>query len=158
MGKQKRVKQQETLHIEKSSFINKHFSKIVFGVLTLAAVLIASILFFPFSSKTEKVEVQIDQEVYAHGKSLYEANCVSCHGVEGAGNMQTQIPALDGSMHSWHHSDEWLINQIMHGGVNMPAVGTTLNWSQEDVEAVLTYFKQWWRPQHKRAQQGSIGE
>lgn len=162
MGKQKRIKQQNqddsANPVAEKSFIDKHFLKLVLGVLTLAVVLIASVMFLPNLNKAEPVEVQINQEVYNHGKILYEANCASCHGLEGAGNMQAQIPALDGSMHSWHHDDTYLINQILYGGTNMPAVGANLNWTQEDAEAVLTYFKQWWKPQHKRAQPGSIGE
>jgi len=162
MGKQKRLKQQKQDDSASSgaekSFIDKHFLKLVVGIGTLAAVIVASIIFLPNLNTTEKVEVLVNQEVFNHGKTLYEANCASCHGLEGAGNMQAQIPALDGSMHSWHHDDTYLVNQILYGGTNMPAVGANLSWSQEDAEAVLTYFKQWWTPQHKRAQSGSIGE
>ena len=144
--------------ITEKSFIDKHFFKLVFAVLTLATIVITSIIFLPNPNKSERVEVLINQEVYNQGKTLYEANCVSCHGPDGAGNIQAQVPALNGSMHSWHHDDANLISQILYGGGNMPAIGANLNWTEKEAEAVITYFKQWWSPQHKQAQDGSIGE
>lgn len=158
MGKQKRVKEDNANTMTRQpSFINKHFSKIVFGVITAAIAILALVIFYP--SGENKAELStVSQEVLLYGESLYEASCASCHGADGAGNNQTQVPALNGSMHSWHHNDDYLINKIRYGGINMPAVGANEGWTDVDVEAALTYFKQWWTGQQRKVQQGSIGE
>lgn len=163
MGKQKRVKEKQIEEgstktaTVKHSFISQHFSKMVFGIITLAVAILALVMFYP-SGKNDAELSTVSQEVLLHGEDLYKASCASCHGVDGEGNNQAQIPALNGSMHSWHHNDDYLINQIRYGATNMPAVGANEGWTDADVEAALTYFKQWWTNQQKKVQQGSIGE
>jgi len=151
MGKHKKS---ETSSV---SFVNKHLSKLIVGIFILGAVLLGLIQSYK-AQENEAQLMSISQEVLAHGEELYQSNCMSCHGEDGAGNMQNLIPALDGSMHSWHHDDEYLINQIRNGSQNMPAIGLNENWTDEDVEAVLSYFKQWWSKQQMNVQKGTIGE
>jgi len=140
-----------------TSFIKKHFSKLVIGIVIFGAILLGFI--FPYPSQKNKTQVTtVSKEVLAHGETLYQSSCASCHGADGAGNMQNGIPALDGSMHSWHHDDDYLINQIRNGSLNMPAVGLNENWTDDDIEAVLIYFKQWWIKQQMKVQKGTIGE
>lgn len=38
----------------------------------------------------------------------------------------------------------------------MPAVG--VGWTNDDLAPVLAYVKQWWTPEQRGAQQGSIAE
>ena len=38
----------------------------------------------------------------------------------------------------------------------MPAVGA--EWSDEEVDAVVSYIKAWWTPQQRTAQAGTLGE
>ena len=163
MEKQKKVKKDDiqesnsNIAITQPSFINKHFSKIVFGIITLAIAILALVIFYP-SGKNKPEISTVSQEVLLHGEVLYNASCANCHGIDGAGNNQARIPALNGSMHSWHHNDDYLINQIRYGNNKMPAVGANENWTDADVEAALTYFKQWWTGQQRKVQKGSIGE
>ncbi len=98
----------------------------------------------------------VTAEVLQVGESRYQAACAACHGVEGQGHVLLNAPALNGSEHSWHHPDEQIIGLIRNGGTNMPPVGAA--WDQEEIDAVLTYFKQWWSPQQRRSQTGTIGE
>lgn len=90
------------------------------------------------------------------GEKLYAANCQSCHGIKAVGesiSLQTitdrdykMAPALDGSAHAWHHTDESLVKTILEGsptkGSRMQGFKTTL--SQKDAKAVLAYFKSFW--------------
>ena len=98
----------------------------------------------------------VSAEVLELGEQKYAANCASCHGVEGQGNMQIGAPGLDGSAHSWHHDDGYLINQIRYGGMGMPAVAA--DWTDEEVDAVISYVKRWWDPQQRAMQPGDLGE
>lgn len=92
------------------------------------------------------------------GQDLYQSSCAVCHGSEGGGFATAGIPAppLDGSAHSWHHPDSQIIGWIRNGGVQMPAVGA--GWSDDEIRAVMAYFKQWWEPWQQEAQSGDVGE
>lgn len=98
----------------------------------------------------------VSAEVLALGETTFASSCAACHGAEGQGNQAVGAPALNGSMHAWHHSDEQLISQIRYGGVSMPAVGA--DWSDEEIAAVISYVKGWWSPEQRRSQQGTLGE
>ena len=98
----------------------------------------------------------VSAEVLALGETTFASSCAACHGAEGQGNQDVGAPALNGSMHAWHHSDEQLISQIRYGGMGMPAVGA--DWDDGEMTAVISYVKQWWSPQQRRSQQGNLGE
>jgi len=84
------------------------------------------------------------------GEVHYQANCASCHGVTGTGNSRASIPALDASMHAWHHSDALIATMIRQGGFMMPAVGP--DWSDEQITEVIAYIKEWWTPRQRASQ------
>jgi mono/diheme cytochrome c family protein len=98
----------------------------------------------------------VSQEILAYGEEIYQANCAACHGDQGQGHALAAAPALNGSEHSWHHSDGQITDLLRNGGTQMPAVAA--EWGDEDIEAVISYFKQWWSGQQRVAQRGSIGE
>ena len=89
------------------------------------------------------------------GGRLYTQNCVVCHQGTGQG-LASVFPPLDGS--EWvTGSEQRPIRILLHGlggeievkgatynGI-MPAFGpSTLNWSDEDIAAVLSYVRQEW--------------
>ena len=90
------------------------------------------------------------------GKTLYEANCASCHGLQGQGHIEPEAPALDHSEHAWHHPDEQIIAIIQNGGFNMPPVGAGMRG--EEIESIIVYMKGWWTEEQIDFQQGNIGE
>lgn len=90
------------------------------------------------------------QEQINEGEILYQANCATCHGSEGRGNSRAVIPALDHSMHAWHHPDSQIAGMIRNGGFTMPAIGP--DWSDEEITAVIAYIKEWWTPQQRASQ------
>lgn len=97
------------------------------------------------------------------GKIVYAENCASCHGenLEGEENWQQRnadgtfkAPPHDEDGHTWHHNDEYLLNRIRYGTLeldpnmqaqsNMPAYDDML--SDEEIDAVLGYIKSTWSP------------
>ena len=93
------------------------------------------------------------------GKQLYNNNCVSCHSanLQGAANWKSldedgyrKAPPLNGTGHTWHHSDEQL-HQITKYGLakfvknyqgKMMGFGDIL--SDTEITCVLAYMKSTW--------------
>ena len=111
--------------------------------------------FEPFLTKGEGAEDEqsnlsdVPPEVLALGETVYQENCMSCHGENGEGGVG---PGLNGSAHSWHHPDQQLISVIRDGipDSQMVALGDKL--SDEEIEAVIHYFQNWWSPEQKQMQ------
>lgn len=98
-----------------------------------------------------------------NGQKIFQANCQSCHGIEAVGEtysiegLTTEgflfAPALNGSMHGWHHTDEQLVKTIMEGSPRtdkMPAWKGTL--SEADALDTVAYLKTLWGEKQKRCQ------
>lgn len=93
----------------------------------------------------------------ARGASLYDTHCASCHGVDGEGMPNWKTPNADGSYpapphdssgHTWHHSDDLLVDLVANGSdfaqSRMPAFGDRLD--DDEIIAILEYIKTWWGP------------
>jgi len=93
------------------------------------------------------------------GKQLYNNNCVSCHSanLQGAANWKSldedghrKAPPLNGTGHTWHHSDEQLHKIIKYGLAKfvknyqgkMMGFGDIL--SDAEITSVLAYIKSTW--------------
>jgi mono/diheme cytochrome c family protein len=98
------------------------------------------------------------------GEALYVQYCAACHGVEGEGQPNWRIPndqgvfpapPHDSSGHTWHHSDQVLLQIIAEGGsmpnTGMPGFDETL--SRAEMEAILAYIKTFWGSQERQFQQ-----
>ena len=102
-----------------------------------------------------------DEAALVLGKALYEKNCASCHAtnLSGAKNWkegkdddgQRLPPPLNGTGHTWHHSDK-LLHGIIKNGLayyikdykgKMGAVGDVLN--DKEIDSVLAYIKSYWK-------------
>ncbi|MGB0386869.1 MAG: thioredoxin domain-containing protein, partial [Ardenticatenaceae bacterium] len=88
-------------------------------------------------------------EVLALGETVYKENCMSCHGENGEGDVG---PALNGSAHTWHHPDPQLIATIRDGIPDSQMVGLGDKLSDEEIEAVISYFKSWWPAEQAQMQ------
>lgn len=98
------------------------------------------------------------------GKDLFVQNCAVCHGGEaGLGEAYSEqsltdpkylmAPALDDSMHAWHHSDENLVRTILDGSPREPrmqAWKSTLDESQ--ARDIVAYIKSLWGRRAKDCQ------
>jgi len=89
------------------------------------------------------------------GETLFNQYCASCHGNLAVGESYSvqsltdqkyiMAPALDGSAHAWHHTDEQLTNTILKGSprtVRMPPWEKSL--TKQDSLDIITYFKGFW--------------
>ena len=88
-------------------------------------------------------------EVLAQGEMVYKENCMSCHGENGEGDVG---PALNGSAHTWHHPDPQLVATIRDGIPDSQMVGLGDKLSEEEIEAVISYFKNWWPAEQAQMQ------
>lgn len=83
------------------------------------------------------------------GSKVFQQSCASCHGAAGEGQSgegKLPVPALDGSAHSWHHSNAMNRNTIMNGtkhlGGSMPAWKDKL--TEEEITDVMAWFQSKW--------------
>lgn len=101
-----------------------------------------------------------DKTVVAQGKTIYAAQCASCHGLQLKGqpnwrqrqsNGKLPAPPHDDSGHTWHHSDALLIDLTKRGTAaiagagyqsDMPAFSDIL--TDSEIVAVLSYVKSTW--------------
>lgn len=111
----------------------------------------------------------LDPAQVALGREAYLNNCASCHGAnaQGAPNWTQSDPRgnlppppHDDTGHTWRHSDAELAQIIRNGQrdvfnkspeLTMPAFKDRL--SDEEIAAVITYFRTLWSPEHRRYQQ-----
>ena len=126
----------------------------LFGLLVAAGVVANVIVWFrPFGGPAGSASLDYPTypaSVVSAGEALYRASCSGCHGAAGEGAAAAGVPALDASMHAWHHADSFYARQIREGGIAMPAVAP--EWSDEEVAAVLAYVKEWWEPRQRAFQ------
>lgn len=111
----------------------------------------------------------LDPSQVALGRQVYLQNCAACHGpnAEGAPNWRRPDargnlppPPHDDSGHTWRHGDAELARIIRNGQrdvfnqtpeLTMPPFKDRL--SDEEITAVIAYFKSLWSPEHRRYQE-----
>src|SRR5690625_3624311 len=108
--------------------------------LLIVVGLIANVMvwFRPFDARLEYPTYPAT--VISAGEVLYQASCSSCHGTAGEGNAAANVPALDASMHAWHHADSFYASQIQTAGRRMPAIAP--EWRDAEVTAALADVQQ----------------
>jgi mono/diheme cytochrome c family protein len=98
----------------------------------------------------------LNPDTVARGEQVYQQYCSACHGANLEGQPNWQSPLPDGSLpapphdssgHTWHHSDDLLLNIIAEG--SNPAFGGTMQGFAElldgaDMMAVLEFIKSHW--------------
>ena len=135
-------------------------------ILLIIIVLLIGSYFLLFQSKHTQEEVNTTnttlEEVSAKlelGKALYYTHCASCHGnnLQGQPKWKTSLdedghnyaPPLNGTGHTWHHSEEQLYNIIRYGLTfyNQNYKGKMKGndqLSDGDVLSILEYIKSVW--------------
>ena len=110
----------------------------------------------------------LDATQIADGKQVYQQKCLVCHGENGVGAPNWNVPDANGNFpppphddtgHTWHHPDRVLYETIRDGmrdplrpdsPLRMPAFGTAL--SDAEIRAVIVYFKSLWNREHQEYQ------
>jgi mono/diheme cytochrome c family protein len=93
-------------------------------------------------------------------KLLYEKNCSNCHGayMQGAKNWMSEKdedganlpPPLNGTGHTWHHSEDLLFNIIKYGGYyhdekyDGKMLGFENNLSDDEIYSIINYIYNSW--------------
>ncbi len=128
------------------SFIQKYFWQGIIVIVLIGGIANALVWFWPRQNSSTLELPSYPVEQVALGQTIFQANCSSCHGVDGSGYAQENIPApaVNGTAHAWHHTDAQISGWIRDGVGQMPAIGT--DWSDDEIDAVLSYIKQWWGP------------
>lgn len=131
--------------------LEHHFGKLIAATLLVGIAINAVVWLLP-ENNNSVMSLVPSEEVLALGERRYAEVCASCHGRRGQGyaNPALPAPALNGSEHAWHHSDAQIRGWMRDGYMNMPAVPGS--WRDEDIDAVLTYIKQWWTPEQQAFQ------
>ena len=107
------------------------------------------------------------------GESVFNKNCVSCHGVKGQGlaadwkvkdaNGNYPPPPLNGTAHTWHHSPDQLFQIIRYGYKKFDPnyKGKMLgndDLSVDDVWSILGYIKSIWPEEIRNKYNSYFGE
>ena len=89
------------------------------------------------------------------GAVIFQKNCVACHGVKGIGGVAPPHmlrlpgfitpPTLNGSGHTWHHTDKDLLKTILEGS---PRPNTMPSWkgilTVKQAKEAIAYIKSLW--------------
>ena len=112
---------------------------------------------------------RLDPEQLARGRQVYLQYCARCHGQNAEGAPSWQQPDARGNLpppphgdsgHTWRHSDAQLAEIIRDGlrdrfnktpELTMPPFKDRL--SNEEIAAVIGYFKSLWSPEHRSFQE-----
>ena len=106
-------------------------NKLVTYILTniSLSVFIFSFFLIEYSHADSRFPILRDsKEQVQQGKILYDQNCASCHKKDLGGTKNwrsvdsdghTVPPPLNGTAHTWHHSDELLHDIIKYGFNNL---------------------------------------
>jgi mono/diheme cytochrome c family protein len=117
----------------------------------------------PFEEQgREKATIQAGINIadLSEAKTLYQQNCSNCHGVymQGAKNWMSEKdndgmnlpPPLNGTGHTWHHSEDLLFNIIKYGGYYYDEkyegkmLGFENNLSDDEIYSIISYIYNSW--------------
>ena len=106
-------------------------------------------------SNTALIKRNFDPAQIQRGETVYNANCVGCHGPGGTATPEWRKPGpdgkyppppLDSSAHAWHHSTEVLKKTILKG--TPPEIGSMPAWegklTEQQVDDVVVWIKSLW--------------
>ncbi len=144
--------------------------KLIFGVVGVAILSAAAILYSMTRPSGPTFIDPADQTLVMQGRAIYTNNCAACHGesLQGQPNWRERMPngrlpapPHDKTGHTWHHPDVMLVDMVKNGLVpgktappgyvsDMPAYGGVL--SDEEIVSVIAYIKSTWPPKVLEAQ------
>jgi len=119
-------------------------------ILTLGGLLL---LLVACDKASLPLDLRKDQARVVEGGKLFAKNCAVCHGAQAQGHAQWRVkkadgnfhpPPLNGTGHTWHHRQEWLIAFVQNGSPvrTMPAWKNKL--TQHQIESILAWAQSLW--------------
>jgi len=133
----------------------------LWGALLLLAMILVFPLYLNFEpDNREESRTENLASLASQGETIWEANCSTCHGVDGEG---VSAPALNSKQFLQEASDEQIFHLVSVGvpGTAMAAFGQDLAGplTSEQVEAATAYIRAWEkeapdRPDWRTAGQG----
>lgn len=139
----------------------------VLGVVGMLLVAACNVQVAQPTASPEALPV-LNPDMVRTGRQIYLSNCAACHGPNAEGAPGWQRPDVKGNLpppphddsgHTWRHSDQQLTEIILDGlrdpfnktpELTMPPFRGKL--SDQDVEALIMYFKSLWSDEHRRYQ------
>lgn len=116
-------------------------------VLVLAAFVASVVPYYVTEARAPNNPFESTPEVLAAGKTIYQQNCVACHGITGRGDgpAARSLPGLPGDFTAPHfatHTDTQIYGWIRDGkpATAMPAFNSKLN--DEQIWQAITYIRQ----------------
>lgn len=124
------------------------------------------------SNRTPLIDAN-DARLLTMGRRVYAQYCASCHGAnlegqpawrERRADGRLPAPPHDATGHTWHHSDEVLIEIVRNGlqagryappGYKSDMLGFSNTLEEEEIRASLAYIKSTW-PEAQRAHQARV--
>lgn len=148
-------------------------SRLIWVLAAAITLVVVSVLAFQWLGRAAGPPGFIDPKdtrLVIAGKPLYEQHCAACHGakMEGQPNWRIRMangrlpaPPHDDAGHTWHHSDQVLLDITLNGLVpgvtappgyqsDMPAYKGIL--SEQQARAVLAYIKTFWSGESLKTQ------
>ncbi len=116
-------------------------------------LLSAALLFASCGGPSRQPEAVPPNSLIDRGATLYQANCLVCHGGATGGKLRDIPPPHNANGHTWDHADQQLTGMILNGITfslekqKMPAFKDKL--TEEDVKAILAYIKTWWTEEQR---------
>lgn len=116
--------------------------KLTMSLLTLSLIVVVGVV---WARQNPSTEAERHAFRMAQAEAFYATSCGSCHGMQGQGRRLLDAPPLDSTGQAWQYSDAEIIELMKNGGEKMP--GLQVEPSDQELEAVVLYIKQWWTPE-----------
>ncbi|MBT4634054.1 cytochrome c [bacterium] len=114
---------------------------------TLSLFLFIFYLFstFSFSEPTVSIKVPKIEKQHLNGESLFNKNCVSCHGINGAGINGVGPPLIHKIYEPSHHGDQSFYSAIKYGVKshhwNFGNMAAVKEISDEEIVNIINYIR-----------------
>ncbi len=134
----------------------KDVKTIKMRLIVCSYLLISGFMLTACSRSSLPLDMRNDKSKVLAGGKLYAKNCAACHGIQGQGNAQWRIklangnfppPPLNGTGHTWHHTQQWLVAFVQNGSPRgtMPAWKKKL--TSEQIQSILAWAQAKWPEQ-----------
>ena len=119
-------------------------------IVLIAILIIGSIYLAACNSESGNIVRWYSEEQVVKGNTLYQKDCAQCHKTDASGGpingTDSFAPALNGTMHTWHHSHDVLRRTIKLGGAPVGGMmpGFKNKLSDSEIDSILSWVQSHW--------------